>query len=331
MWRNVTARRMLVALAALGLVCLVAGIGVWIFLGALAATFDGRRQVLPDAFPSGSDRPPAATGQAAKAVNILLLGTDTRGTAPTDLAAIRAQRSDTMLLVHISGDRKHVYVMSIMRDSWVDIPGHGAAKINAALSYGGVPLTVQTVERLLGVRIDHVAVVSFSGFEGLTDALGGVTLDNPIAFSNIGYSFWKGRLRLNGNQALAYVRARYPFADGDYQRVRNQQRFLKAVLDTVLRQDTLLDPGKVTATVAAIAPYLLVDRGLDAAYLGALGLDLRSMKGRDVEFFTAPTTGTGTEGDQSVVRLDRSRIAQIGRRLKADSMGGFRPCDSDVC
>ena len=88
-----------------------------------------------------------------------------------------------MMLVHIPADRKGAYVTSIMRDTWLDIPGHGKAKINAAFAYGGVPLAVQTLEGLLDTRIDHVAAIDFEGFKGLTDALGGVEINNPIAFS----------------------------------------------------------------------------------------------------------------------------------------------------
>lgn len=83
------------------------------------------------------------------------------------------------MLAHVPADRQHVYLMSIMRDSWVEVPGHGRAKINAAYSWGGVALTTETVEQLLDIRIDHVAEIDFAGFEDMTDALGGVTVDSP--------------------------------------------------------------------------------------------------------------------------------------------------------
>lgn len=315
--------RILVALGALGAVLLVAAIGVGLLVGSVSSSFDTGRHTLPsaEAFPAPSGRPQASTGKAAGAINILLLGTDTRGPTPVSLAKIRAQRSDTMLLVHIPADRRRVEVMSIMRDSWVPIPDHGHGKINAALSYGGVPLTVRTVEQLLGVRIDHVAIVSFSGFEGLTDALGGVVVDNAIPFDNLGNHFAEGRTRLTGVAALAYVRARYPFADGDFQRVRNQQAYLKGVLSTVLSSATLLNPMKVGSTVSAIAPYLLVDQGFDATYLRSLAVALPSLRTGDVHFFTAPTSGTGMEGDQSVVYLDDERMRQVAVALRNDTLG----------
>ena len=96
--------------------------------------------------------------------------------------------------------------MSIMRDNWVPIDGHGYNKINAALAFGGVPLMVSTVENFIDTRIDHVAVIDFEGFKGLTDALGGVTVSSPVAFYQ-----WRIRLRgrssAHGRREGARVRA----------------------------------------------------------------------------------------------------------------------------
>src|SRR5690606_401872 len=106
--------------------------------------------------------------------------------------------------------------MSIMRDNWVNIQGHGEAKINAAVAYGGIPLAVNTVENFIDARIDHVALIDFESFKGLTDAVGGVTVNNTIAFDSIngghGFSFAQGEITLNGDEALAFVRERYAFS-----------------------------------------------------------------------------------------------------------------------
>jgi polyisoprenyl-teichoic acid--peptidoglycan teichoic acid transferase len=330
---HVVRRRLLLSLGALVTVVLVGGIGAAVFVGTLRAEFDNGRTVIPEAsaFPAPSLRPAAATGAEARAQNILLLGTDTRGSAPASLDAIRAQRSDTMMIVHVPADRKHIYVVSVMRDSWVTIPGYAHAKINAALSYGGVPLVVETLEGLLHLRIDHVAVVSFSGFSGLTDALGGVTVHNSVAFSERGQHFTTGDIRLDGTRALIYVRARYPFPDGDYQRIRDQQAYLKGVIRAVLTPSTLLDPIKVSNSVKAVAPYLLVDKGLDAAYAGSMALSLRSLHESDIHFFSAPTTGTSTIDGQSVVLLDQPKLAELARLLREDRVDQYRPCTGDFC
>lgn len=316
-------------LAAFVGILLVVVAGVAILVVSTANDFDSNRRTLPaeSFFPVPSTRPTASAGDAQ---NILLLGSDTRGAAPRTLAGIRAQRSDTMLLVHIPQDRKHVDVMSIMRDSWVDIPGHGMGKINAALSYGGVPLTVQVVERLLGVRIDHVAIVSFGGFVGMTDALGGVTVDNGIAFDNLGHHFAKGTIVLRGDAALAFVRARYPFADGDYQRVRNQRAYLNGVVRSVF-DNGRQDPLAVRSAIRAVAPYLLTDPGLDSGYFGALAVAMRGVRTGDITGFTVPTSGTGTEGGQSVVYLETDAVASLASHLQNDTMTGFDPCAVSLC
>ena len=172
-------------------------------------------------------------------MNILLLGSDSRGaTTSVGAAGVSDQRSDTMMLVHIDADRKNVYVMSIMRDLWVPIPGNGTAKINAALAWGGTPLAIQTVEQLLGARIDHVAIIDFQGLKAMTDALGGVDVDSPVAFTTVKsphYTFSQGLNHLDGDQALAFARERYAFATADYQRVADQQALLRGILNKLLR------------------------------------------------------------------------------------------------
>lgn len=125
------------------------------------------------------------------------------------------------MVAHVPEDRSSIQFMSIPRDSWVDIEGHGKAKINAALSYGGLPLAVSTVEGFIGVPINHVAMIDFEGFQLLTDSVGGVDVESSQAFSSGGHSFTEGTNHLDGEAALAFVRARKQFADGDLQRARN--------------------------------------------------------------------------------------------------------------
>ena len=303
---------------------IIAVIGTYAF--TLSRTFDEGTEKIEEVFPEEATRPAAPEGPAASAQNILLLGSDTRGELAEDLDALRGQRSDTVMVLHIPADRSHAYVMSIMRDSWVDIPGRGKAKVNAALAYGGVPLVVQTVESLISARIDHVAIIDFEGFKGVTDALGGVEIENPIPFSPThlkGAYFPQGPQTLNGEEALAFVRERYAFADGDFQRARNQQIYIKAVMKKVLSANTLTDPGRLSATVGAIAPYLKVDEGLNSSYVGQLGLELRSIRSEDITFFTAPTAGTGTAGGQSIVNLDWSRMPLLQEAFRTDTLGSY--------
>lgn len=306
-----------------------------LFIDSLAQQFDQQTTKIVDAFPEEALRPappivvPTATPTAEPpsvplaAQNILLLGSDTR--ASVDSVDSVDGRSDTMMVVNIPADRGHVTVMSIMRDSWVDIPGHGEAKINAAMAWGGVPLTVQTVEALVGVRIDHVVIVDFAGFGSITDALGGVTVENTIGFEVAGHHYPEGVVRLDGSTALNYVRERYSFPDSDYQRVRNQQSFLKGVL-AELMSTSVLNLGKAQALISAASPYLAVDPGFDSGYVARLAFELRDLPAENVRFFTAPTTGTSTSPDgQSIVELDYSRLEQIRLAFMADQLYSLPP------
>ncbi len=304
-------------------VLVLALIGVGGYMWVLAQNFDSNTQKLSSAFPDDANRPAASTTGAQ---NILLLGSDTRGENDGSLDDLTGQRSDTIMVAHIPADKQHIYVMSILRDSWLEIPGQGSAKINAALSYGGVPLAVETIEQLIGTRIDHVAVVDFEGFKGVTDALGGVDVESTTSFSAGGYQFFEGAQQLNGDQALAFVRERYSFSDGDYQRARNQQAYLKAVLGKTLSAQTLTDPARLSELVGSIAPYLAVDEGLNSAYLGGLALGMTNLRSSDVSFFTAPTLGTGTSDDgQSIVLIDWDKMAEVKKAFETDTVASYTP------
>lgn len=290
-----------------------------VYLWRLSTSYE-KAETVPVAEVFPTVRPTAVNPEA---VNILLLGSDSRSGLGGGLDSIRGQRADTMLLVHIPADRSGVQVISFMRDNWVTIPGRGEHKLNAALAFGGVPLLVQTLEGIVDVPIDHVMITDFEGFKGLTEALDGVTVDNAKAFKGRGYTYAQGPIELRGDKALAYVRERYSFTDGDYQRVRNQQAFIKGVLDKMLSRETLTNPERVAAAVDAISPFLIVDAGLDAGTVGNLALSLRDVKREDVQFLTAPTLGTGMVGDQSIVRPDWDGLAALSDALKNDTVPAY--------
>lgn len=306
-------------LLALGIALLLGTAGTLWFLHS---TLDEIERI-DGAFPEEGrpEAPQAAPGGRAP-VNILLLGTDRRGEQHSLLTEL-GSRADTIMVAHIPGDRRSVQIMSIMRDSWVEIPGHGHAKLNAALSYGGVPLVVQTVESLIQQRIDHVAVIDFEGFRGLTETLGGVTVENETAFSLDGYDYAQGSITIRGEEALVYVRARYPFEDGDYQRVRNQQAFMRGVLRGVLSSGTLTDPAKLTGLLTAMAPHMATDDGLSTQRILELGSELREVRPEHASFFTMPTSGTGMMGEESVVFLDDARLEELRRAFADDTLGSF--------
>jgi LCP family protein required for cell wall assembly len=309
------AQWLIIGVAGVLVVAVLASLAFAYFLGR---TFDSARHTIAQPFPAV--RAPVATGEAAHAQNILLLGQDVDTVDPDSPQFVGKQQADTIMLVHIPADRQRVYVMSVLRNSIVDIPGHGRQTVNAALAYGGMPLQVQTIEQLLGVRIDHVMSVSLVGLKGLTDALGGVTVDNPVAFANDGFRFRSGAHRLDGRQALAYVRAGSSSATGDAGRARAQTAYLRGVLEDVFRAKTLLNPGALAAAVSVMSPYLTVDKGLDSGYVANLGFSLRDVRADDVKAFTLPAPTVRMLGAARALELDRGALDRIRRDLRNDSL-----------
>lgn len=309
----------------------VAAVGVGAYGYNLASRFNNSTQKIESAFPEESLRPATSEPKDGRpaAVNILLMGSDARSASLEASKDGQAsdQRSDTLMLLHIPADRKNIYVMSVMRDTWINIPGKGEAKINAALASGGVPLVVQTMEGLFGVRIDHVADIDFQGFASLTDALGGVEISVPYEFKSFhmpGKTFSKGNQLMGGATALAYVRERYAFPDGDYQRVKNQQAFLKAVMSKMLTAGTLSNPVTINDIVTKFSPYVSVDKSLDAGAVVALGVQLKDVRTSNVTMFTLPNLGVGTSADgQSIVVPDFDEIKKVSHALKSDTMDAY--------
>ena len=315
--RRRTGRNVLLALVAL-LVVAAAVAGFFVF--NVANSFTTKSQKIEQAFPEEASRPAQTT---TGAMNMLLLGSDSRAASLDSAEAGGAsdQRSDSMMWVHVPADHQNIYMMSIMRDTWVEIPGHGEAKMNAAMALGGIPLTVQTLEGMFGTRLDHVAVVDFEGFKAMTDALGGVSVNVTKPFTTQQFSFPAGRQQLSGDSALAFVRERKAFGDGDYQRVKNQQIFLKALMAKFLTAETLTNPLRVSGLVDQVSPYLTVDKSLDASAVAGLAVGLRDVRAGDVTGFTLPTLGIGTSADgQSIVLRDDEAIARVADGLKADQL-----------
>lgn len=313
-------------------VVIVATIAAVAHIANLWISFDTKTAKIATAFPEESTRPSAGAAANGKSpANFLLVGSDSRSKNAQEAESGQAsdQRSDTMMLVHIPADRKNIYVVSVMRDSWVAIPGHGSAKINSALAFGGVPLMVQTVEALFQQRIDHVAFVDLDGFKGLTDAVGGVDLNVTVPFTstmaeNPGLRFVQGPMHMDGKTAFAFIHERYAFRDGDYQRVRHQQLFLKSLLGKVVKPATLANPATIGNIVNDFSPYLTVDANLTSSALITLALELKEVRTEDIVFFTLPTAGTGRSGDgQSIVLLEPAKTARFAESMSKETVSQF--------
>ncbi|GAB3188655.1 LCP family protein [Nesterenkonia suensis] len=310
--------------AVVAVVLTVAVVAAGLYLRQLQSDFDDNRNVLQmDLEDETADR----TNDGV--INMLLLGSDSRGDG-LDLAEIKGEdgeRSDTMMFVHIPADRSGVYVMSIVRDLWVDVPGHGEGRINSALDAGGYELVIDTVEELLDTHIDHIGIIDFDGFEDLTQALGGVYVDNPMAFSagQLNPAFYpEGTIRLEGPDALRYVRERKSFIEGDFMRVQNQQRVVHAIVDRFLSADTLTSPQRVSGAVNSIVPYLWMDEGLDSSTVVDYALQMRDLRSEDIHMFTIPTgEPTVTSGGAQVLLQDEDALRLLSTSLRQENLDGF--------
>lgn len=269
-------------------------------------------------------RPAPAPGVDGIPMTFLLVGSDSRaegattGDSATD--APGSQRSDVLMLLQVAADRRSAFAISIPRDSYVPVPGYGTTKINAAFSYGGPTLLVQTVEQLTDIRIDHFLSVDFIGFKAITDALGGVDVRIADATRAHGVSFTQGLNHLDGDAALAYVRQRYQLPGGDFDRVQRHQNYLRAVMSKVSRDNLLTDPARLDDFMLAVTDSLSVDDELSNYDLGTLALSLRTLQPADVAFLTAPVAGTGMEGSASVVYLDMPQADAMWSYINAGTL-----------
>jgi len=278
-------------------------------------------------FPKASSRPAHASGVAAGAMNVLLLGSDRRSDVPTTGSDAGAsawvagdQRSDTMMVLHIDADRRNASVISIPRDSWVDVPGHGLAKINAAFSWGGPALAVAAVEKLTGVRMDHVAIVDWDGYKAMINALGGVDVQIPrtVHDSYRDKTWTAGKHHLNGAQALLYARERAGLPGGDLDRTQRQQAVIRALSRTAASQAS--SPTGAYRLLDALSRHLTVDSTWGGTAMARLAMSLRGLGPSDVSYLNIPVTGTGRVGDQSVVFVDRDAGRGLWRAVRADRM-----------
>lgn len=320
-------------------------------LGYIYLHLNGNIKTFSDAGVSKS-RPPVATpattapgAPAAQApMNLLLIGSDTRAGGNESLGggvAVQGARSDTTILLHVSGDRKHAVGVSIPRDALVNVPACYAAgnwipaqnnvMFNSAFSEGdlaaGNPICTQnTVEAMAGVRIDHTMVIDFSGFAAMSSAVGGVpvcvpTVDSPYLEHEYGVTLNPGMQTLSGQAAVEYVRAREGFGDNsDIGRMKRQQAFLSALMKKMLSTGTLENPVRLYQLADSATKSLTVDSTLDSvSALVSLGAELKSVPLYNLEFVTTPWRYDGARVDLiqpdtdvlwSLLRADRTLEGQ---------------------
>lgn len=302
-WRRVVGwTSAVVVLLVVGLVA-----GYLFYLNESVSTNVKHAALLP---PAASAPSRAATAKSA--LNMLFLGSDSRGQDQG--------RSDVIILAHISSDRSRVDLIHFPRDMYVDVPGHGKDKINAAYAYGGAPLLVQTLQNLVHVPIDHVAIIDFQGFKAMTDAVGGV--DVLVAEASPGYPV--GTMHMSGTQGLAFVRDRHDLSQGDISRGQRQEAFIKAVMLKGLSKDTLLNPIRLAGFIDAATSNMTVDSTLDVGSMRSLALSMRSIRGSDIHFWTGPWTGVGTtSAGASIVNVSYPQMKVLTDALRSDAMATY--------
>ncbi|WP_394274619.1 LCP family protein [Luteococcus sp.] len=248
---------------------------------------------------------PSRAASAGNALNFLVVG--------TDKADGGSARSDVIVVAHISSDRKRVDLIHVPRDYYVTIPGQGKNKINAAYASGGTGLLVQTLQPLLGVPIDHVATVDFEGFRNMVDALGGVNL--PVDGQ---------RVRMNGDEALKWVRERKSLGQGDISRGQRQMQFIRAVMMEYLGRSGVDSASKASKLIDVTAENVVVDDSLPPAELKKLAQSLDDVNGERLTMHTAPWTsaGPGPHG-MAIVNVSEPQLKKLATALQTDSMQGY--------
>jgi polyisoprenyl-teichoic acid--peptidoglycan teichoic acid transferase len=261
---------------------------------------------------------PSKEPEETGTLNYVLLGSDSR-----DPGNEGNGRSDTILVVHLNAKRDKAHIISFPRDMWVNVPGYGRNKINAAFAFGGAPLAVRTLEDLTGVRMDHVVLIDFEGFIRLTEDLHGVTVTNKNAFSAHGFDYPKGEITIAGEEALSFVRERKLLPGGDLARAENQRNVIKAIVQKGLSARVISDPATFTRFVGNVAKHLTVDNGLSDAEIRGTALSLR-LTGEDIQLLQAPISGFDTTGDgQSIDVVDTAKLAELSQAMKKDKLSEY--------
>jgi LCP family protein required for cell wall assembly len=263
-----------------------------------------------------------ATSLTSAGTNWLITGSDSRaGLSRAEIDALHVGfdegtlNSDSIMLLHIGSGRP--VLISIPRDSYVDIPGHGMSKINAALAYGGASLLIQTVENVTGLKIDHYMGIGFSGLVAVVNKIGGVPicLKTAIDDSYSGVHLAAGCHNLNGVQALAFVRDRHSFATEDLQRIQDQRAFLSALLKKATSPGVFLNPFTALAFGSTAASSMSVDAGTSLLDLVHAASALRNP-----ETGTVPIANNNyytSAGD--TVLWNSTQAAELFKALKNDS------------
>ncbi|MEV1022322.1 LCP family protein [Streptomyces sp. NPDC050264] len=303
-------RRVLLALLVVLLILVGYGTGLYFWADSRLRTMD--------AFTEFEGRPTAGKG-----TDWLLVGSDSRADLTPEqrkelhVGNDQGLNTDTIMILHY-GD-SGPYLISVPRDSYVPIPGHGTNKINAAYALGGAELLTQTVEQATGLRLDHYAEINFLGLVDVVDSLGGVTLcvpDGGLHDEKSGADFDAGCQHMGGVQALQYARARYSDPQGDLGRVKRQQQLVDAIAGKALSPAVLVPPWKLIPFLGTSLDALTVDPDTGIGALATMGRKVSGLSGTT----TVPVASEPyVAGVGDVVEWNRSEAEELFAALRADT------------
>lgn len=254
----------------------------------------------------------------------LIVGSDSRD--GTDLEVVAGNRTDTILMLHVPR-RGPVAMVSIPRDSQVDIPGHGSNKINAAFTIGGPELLVRTAEQNTGVKIDGYVETGLAGFGDIVDAVGGITVcpNRPMDDPMTGLDIPPGCQDVDGATALKYARSRYEDPLGDLGRVQRQREVLAAIMSRAGSPLVLVNPFSSYPLAASGGRALTVDEDFGLTDMGYLFYGMRQANGSGGVSLTVPVSGTRNTSHGNVVVWDQERAATVFGALQDSSTSAIRP------
>lgn len=307
--RSMRLRRRLIALGAVfGVIALIGMVAGLLFIGDINDRLRGR--IAED------DRAVELLGQARTIERddpfyALVVGVDSRREG-------ERARADTIIVARIDPKQRSAILLSIPRDTYVDIPGHRKTKINAATAYGGAALAIETVKEFTGLPISHYIEIDFAGFKEIVDALGGVTVYVPerindpeaAAYVRSASVIEAGEQRLDGARALTFVRSRN-FPTGDLQRIENQQTFLRALLNESFKPANTL---RLPSLANAVAEQVTTD--MSVGELAGLANQMRGMKDSSLQTVTMPGSSERI-GNGSYIVADEEAFAVLLERIKA--------------
>ncbi|MDT0203114.1 LCP family protein [Nocardioides sp. AE5] len=309
----------------------------------------------------GDDRPAGTPKGDGQPINVLVMGSDTRDGEGNDAvggAQNVGQRSDTTILMHVSGDRSFAYGVSIPRDAMVErptcydedlneIPG-GFGMWNKAFDLGGPACTIRQVEQLTGIRVDHWVVVDFNGFKGMVDALDGVEVCIPEDVNDtVGNIYLEAGTRtVSGDEALDYVRVRHGIGlreNGDIGRMKRQQAFVASMANKVMSKGMLAHPKQLLDFLDAATKSLTLDHELDSIIkIADLGAQFQEIGLSEIQFITVPwrtyqpdknrVEWVPEEAEElwQLIREDRPLSRRLSAEaITADTEPGTRPTEEE--